>query len=60
VMNVPHLTLPHPRLQQRHFVLLPLKDLTTELIHPVVNKTINNLLKSLPPAIGISQLQKVW
>ena len=60
VMDVPRLTLPHPRLQQRHFVLLPLNDLAAELKHPVAGKTINHLLKTLPPAVGITRLNKIW
>ena len=60
VMDVPLLTLPHPRLQQRHFVLLPLNDLAPQLNHPVLNKTISNLLKELPVADGITRLNETW
>lgn len=60
VMDVPLLTLPHPRLQQRHFVLLPLNDLAPQLNHPVLNKTISNLLKTLPTAAGITRLNETW
>jgi len=60
VMDVPLLTLPHPRLQQRHFVLLPLNDLAPRLNHPVLNKTIGHLLNTLPKAVGISRLNETW
>ncbi len=60
VMDVPLLILPHPRLQQRHFVLLPLNDLAPQLNHPVLNKTIGNLLKALPMAVGITRLDETW
>ncbi len=60
VMDVPLLTLPHPRLHQRHFVLLPLNDLAPELLHPVLKTTINQLLQALPTAVGITQLNKIW
>jgi 2-amino-4-hydroxy-6-hydroxymethyldihydropteridine diphosphokinase len=60
IMETPHLTLPHPRLHQRHFVLLPLYDLAPELHHPVLKITIKQLLKALPDAVGITQLNKVW
>lgn len=60
VMDVPLLTLPHPRLHQRHFVLLPLNDLAPQLKHPVLNETISNLLKILPEVDGITQLIKTW
>lgn len=41
------LTLPHPRLHLRRFVLEPLAELTPKLLHPTLNKTIEELLKNL-------------
>ena len=43
-LNTPELTIPHPSLQERAFVLVPLADLAPELIHPVSGKTIRQLL----------------
>ncbi len=60
IIDVPLLTLPHPRLHQRHFVLLPLNDLAAELNHPVFNETVNHLLKTLPETDGIIQLNETW
>ncbi len=60
VIDDPFLTLPHPRLQHRHFVLLPLNDLAPELLHPVFKRTMNQLLKALPAAVGITQLNEIW
>ena len=60
IMDVPLLTLPHPRLHQRHFVLIPLNDLAPELLHPVFKTTINQLLKALPTAVGITRLHETW
>ena len=54
------LTLPHPRLHQRHFVLLPLCDLAPDLIHPVFQHSIARILATLGPEYGISQLQETW
>lgn len=39
-----HLTVPHPRLQLRKFVLIPLNEIASNFLHPVLNKTIFNLL----------------
>ncbi len=41
------LTLPHPRLQERHFVLEPLADVAPQWRHPVSGKAVGELLKSL-------------
>ena len=42
------LEVPHPRLHQRRFVLQPLADLAPELTHPVLGKTVAELLAGLP------------
>jgi 2-amino-4-hydroxy-6-hydroxymethyldihydropteridine diphosphokinase len=60
VTDDPLLTLPHPRLHLRHFVLQPLYDLNPQLQHPGLNRTIQELLTQLPPAEGITQFQKTW
>jgi len=41
------LTLPHPRLHLRRFVLVPLTELAPQLVHPRLNKTITQLLEAL-------------
>jgi 2-amino-4-hydroxy-6-hydroxymethyldihydropteridine diphosphokinase len=44
ILDTPELTLPHPHLHERAFVLAPLADLASEQIHPVFGKTIRQLL----------------
>ena len=41
------LTLPHPRLHARRFVLQPLAELAPQLRHPILNKTVSELLVEL-------------
>ena len=60
VITTPELTLPHPRLQQRHFVLLPLADLAADFIHPQLQASIAELLAQLPAAEGITRLENDW
>jgi 2-amino-4-hydroxy-6-hydroxymethyldihydropteridine diphosphokinase len=44
IVNTPTLTLPHPRLHERGFVLLPLMDVAPDLVHPVLQKTVRDML----------------
>src|SRR5215216_7949551 len=44
VWNKPSLIIPHPRLHERGFVLLPLVELAPDLVHPVHKKTIREML----------------
>ncbi len=48
VVNEPDLSIPHPRLHERRFVLQPLAQLAPEVIHPVLRKTVTELLATLP------------
>jgi 2-amino-4-hydroxy-6-hydroxymethyldihydropteridine diphosphokinase len=60
VLDTPKLTIPHPRLTQRAFVLVPLAEIEPDLSHPVLKKTIQqikstvdtNILKLYQPSIS--------
>ena len=45
--NYPLLKLPHPEMQNRRFALLPLAEIAPDLIHPVFNKSITQLLQEV-------------
>ena len=48
IIDSPEVTIPHPAMQQRRFVLEPLAEIAPELGHPVLKKTIRELLEELP------------
>jgi 2-amino-4-hydroxy-6-hydroxymethyldihydropteridine diphosphokinase len=49
----PDLEIPHPRLHERAFVLVPLCDLAPELRHPRIGATMAELLRRLPSRAGV-------
>lgn len=53
--NTESLTLPHPRLHRRRFVLVPLAELVPQLVHPTLNKSISELLKALRDGSEVRQ-----
>jgi 2-amino-4-hydroxy-6-hydroxymethyldihydropteridine diphosphokinase len=46
VVDKPSLVIPHPRLHERGFVLLPLMDIAPDLVHPVTKKSIREMAES--------------
>ena len=47
VMDTKRLTIPHPLMHKREFVLQPLCEIAPEALHPVLNKSIGQLLEEL-------------
>lgn len=50
------LEVPHPRLHLRRFVLEPLNEIASELVHPVLNKTIHELLNQCTDTSDVKRL----
>lgn len=48
IISEANLQIPHPRLHQRAFALVPLLELAPNLVHPVINKTILEIHNELP------------
>jgi len=51
-----NLTIPHPQLHNRRFTLLPLNEITPDLIHPVLQSSINELLEKCPDKSKVEKL----
>jgi 2-amino-4-hydroxy-6-hydroxymethyldihydropteridine diphosphokinase len=57
IINETHLIIPHPLLHERKFVLIPLCEIDPGIIHPVLGKTMGDLLQVCPDS-GVVKLFK--
>jgi 2-amino-4-hydroxy-6-hydroxymethyldihydropteridine diphosphokinase len=52
VIDIPGLTVPHPAMQSRRFVLAPLAEIAPAVMHPVLKRSVRELLNTLPKTTG--------
>lgn len=57
VINDDELTVPHPQMQNRRFVLVPLAEIAPKEIHPVFQSTIAQLLKECPDNLTVQKFR---
>lgn len=59
VIDTPELVIPHPRLTERAFVLVPLNEIAPTLVHPVNKKSVGAMLKELKQGLqGVLKLKE--
>lgn len=58
IMDEPGLTVPHPSMHERRFVLEPLSEIAPEVRHPILKKTARELLSALEPGQIVRRLEE--
>lgn len=56
IIKTSFLTVPHPLIQERKFVLVPLNELSPHFIHPVFHKTMQQLLSACPDKLDVKKI----
>jgi 2-amino-4-hydroxy-6-hydroxymethyldihydropteridine diphosphokinase len=56
-IDSPHLVIPHPAMHQRRFVLEPLAEIAPEARHPLLKKTVRELLAELPDTQVVRRIE---
>jgi 2-amino-4-hydroxy-6-hydroxymethyldihydropteridine diphosphokinase len=58
IIDTKGLTIPHPALHERRFVLEPLAEIAADVRHPIFKRTIRELRDTLPPGQAVRKLSK--
>ncbi|MBA4139046.1 MAG: 2-amino-4-hydroxy-6-hydroxymethyldihydropteridine diphosphokinase [Segetibacter sp.] len=58
VIDLPELKVPHPEITNRRFVLEPLHEIAPDYIHPVLKRSIADLLKDCPDPLEVKMLEQ--
>lgn len=56
LVSTPELTVPHPAMHARRFVLEPLSEIAPNAVHPIFKRTIRQLREALPPGQEVRKL----
>ncbi|QJX47896.1 2-amino-4-hydroxy-6-hydroxymethyldihydropteridine diphosphokinase [Hymenobacter taeanensis] len=56
VLDSPRLQVPHPRLPERRFALVPLTDIAAHIVHPVLGQSVTALLAQCPDSLAVQRV----
>ncbi len=56
IIDLPHLVVPHPAIQLRRFVLIPLNELSPGFVHPLLNQNNLELLKNCEDQLNVKKI----
>ena len=59
IIEAAELVIPHPRLEERAFALVPLAEIAPDLIHPVSGRSIQDLMSGVQGQAGVSKIGKL-
>ncbi len=57
ILELPHLKIPHPRLNQRNFVLIPLEEIAVDFKDPVSGRSIGHLCQNCPDCAKVKKIE---
>lgn len=57
IIKTANLTVPHPRIQERKFALVPLCEIAADFIHPLFRKSIRKLLDECPDQLKVKRIE---
>jgi 2-amino-4-hydroxy-6-hydroxymethyldihydropteridine diphosphokinase len=58
VVRSPALTIPHARMKERRFVLVPLREIAPRVLHPATRKTVSAMLRETADVSKVVKLKK--
>lgn len=59
VMSEPKLTIPHPAMHERRFVLMPLDEIAPDAKHPILKRSVREILEQLPKSPIVKKLSSI-